>query len=53
MDKPENGLYMARVTDEGATMMHADEDAMFDHETSKIFRDRDKNRNDQVKDTRT
>ena len=49
MGKPENGFYAAKVTDEGVTTIHADEDAVCDHQTAKIFKDRDKCRGDEAK----
>ena len=49
MNKPENGLYMAHVTDESVRMMHADEDAVCDAQTDKLFKNRDKDREDQQK----
>ena len=47
MERPENGLYMARVTDDGIHTLHADEDAVCDAQTVKIFNDRDQSRADQ------
>jgi hypothetical protein len=44
MDKPENGLYVARITDDGAKAMHADENAVCDAQTDRMFKDRDKER---------
>ena len=49
MGKPENGFYAAKVTDEGVTTIHADEDAVCDHQTAKMFQDRDKCRGDEAK----
>lgn len=46
MNKPENGLYMAKVTDNDTTVLHADEDAVCDAQTSKLFQSRDQNRAD-------
>jgi hypothetical protein len=44
MDKPENGLYVAMITDDGAKAMHADENAVCDAQTDRMFKDRDKER---------
>lgn len=44
MEKPENGLYVARITDDGAKAMHADENAVCDAQTDRMFKDRDKER---------
>lgn len=44
MTKPENGLYMAEVTDEGAKMMHADENAVCDAQIGKMFKKKDESR---------
>ena len=49
MEKPATGFYAARVTDGGTTVMHADEDAVCDHQTAKIFKDRDKCREGEEK----
>lgn len=51
MTKPENGLYVARVTDDAVHTMHADEDAVCDHQTSKLFEDRDKLLEGQAKES--
>lgn len=50
MEHPENGLYVARVTDGGIHALHADEDAVCDAQTVKIFEDRDRIRADQEQD---
>lgn len=44
MMKPENGLYMAEVTDEGTRMMHADENAVCDAQIGKMFQKKDESR---------
>lgn len=49
MMKPENGLYMAEVTDEGAKMMHASEDAVCDAQIGKMFQKQGKERKCQEK----
>lgn len=50
MDKPENGLYVARITDDGVKTMHADDNAVCDAQTDRMFKDRDKDRQAQAKD---
>lgn len=50
MTQPENGLYMARVTDDTVKTMHADEDAVCDMQTDKLFKNRDQNLVDQEQD---
>ena len=45
----ENGLYVGRVTDSTVKMLHADEDAVCDMQTDKLFRERDKSREGQAK----
>ena len=44
--KPENGLYMANITDEGAKTMHAPEEAVCDAQIGKMFQQQDKERKD-------
>ena len=51
MNQPENGLYMARVTDDTVKTMHADEDAVCDMQTDKLFKNRDKCREGQQKES--
>ena len=46
MGYPENGLYMARVTDDDVRTFYADEDTVCDAQTDKIFKNRDQNRAD-------
>ena len=50
MSNPENGLYMAMVTDESVTRMYADEDSVCDAQTDKIFKNREQARADQERD---
>lgn len=52
MDKPENGLYVARITDDGVKTMHADDNAVCDAQTDRMFKDRDKEREIQAKDVK-
>lgn len=40
MNNPQKGIYMAKVTDDGITAMHADEEAVFDAQTEKMFSSR-------------
>lgn len=47
MKHPENGLYMAHVTDDEVRTFHADEDAIYDAQTSKLFEKREQQRADQ------
>lgn len=47
MGYPENGLYMARVTDDNVRTFYADEDTVCDAQTVKMFNDRDQSRADQ------
>lgn len=42
--KPENGLYMANVSDEGTKTMRATEDAVCDAQIGKMFKQQDKDR---------
>lgn len=44
MTNAEKGLYMAKVTDEGTKMMHADEDAVCDAQIGKLFKKQNENR---------
>ena len=44
MNKPEDGLYVARVAEGDVKMMHADEDTVCDAQTQQVFSDRDKAR---------
>lgn len=44
--KAENGLYVAKVTDEGAKTMHASEDAVCDAQIGKMFKQQGKERKD-------
>ena len=44
--KPENGLYMASVSEDGAKTMHASEEAVCDAQLGKMFRQQDKDRKD-------
>ena len=53
MEQPENGLYVARVTDDEVRMLHANEDSVCDFQTDKIFKDRDRLRADQEQDEAT
>ena len=50
MEHPENGLYMARINDEESRTMFADEDALCDEQTRKMFKNRDQSRADQEQD---
>lgn len=50
MEHPENGLYVARVTDGEVHALHADEDAVCDAQTVKMFKDRDQSRADKEQD---
>lgn len=47
MEHPENGLYVARVTDSEVRTLHADEDSICDAQTVKMFNDRNQSRADQ------
>ena len=49
MGKPENGVYVAKVTDEAVHTFHADENALSDAQTAKMFTARDKERADTEK----
>jgi len=46
MSKPEDGLYVGRVTGDGMKMMHVDEDTVCDHQTQKLFEGRTKAQED-------
>ena len=50
MKKPDNGLYVAKVSDEGVETFHADENAVADAQTEKLFSNRDKSREDKKRD---
>ena len=50
MKKPENGVYVAKVTDDTVETFHADENAVADAQTEKMFTNRDKAREDQKRD---
>lgn len=50
MKKPENGVYVAKVTDDTVKTFHADENAVADAQTEKMFTNRDKAREDQKRD---
>lgn len=50
MEHPENGLYVAKVTDSEVRTLHADEDAVCDAQTHKLFQTRDMNRASQEQD---
>lgn len=50
MKKPENGVYVAKVSDDGVETFHADENAVADAQTEKIFTERDRNRANQEQD---
>lgn len=50
MKKPENGVYVAKVTDDTVQTFHADENAVADAQTEKMFTNRDKAREDQKRD---
>ena len=50
MKKPENGVYVAKVTDDTVKTFHADENAVADAQTEKIFTERDRNRANQEQD---
>ena len=50
MKKPENGVYVAKVTDDTVKTFHADENAMADAQTEKMFSNRDKAWEDQKRD---
>ena len=47
METPENGLYVACVTEGNVRTMHADEESVCDFQTDRIFKDRDRLRADQ------
>ena len=47
MKKPDNGVYVAKVTDDTVKTFHADENAVADAQTEKMFTNRDKAREDQ------
>ena len=47
MERPENGLYMAHVTDDEVRTFHADEEAVYDAQTSRLFEKREQQRADQ------
>lgn len=38
----QKGLYLAHVSDEGVQTAHIDEDTVYDSQTSRMFRDREK-----------
>lgn len=44
MERPENGVYMAKVTDDTVQTFHADENAVSDAQTARIFTARDEAR---------
>lgn len=50
MKKPDNGVYVAKVTDDTVQTFHADENAVADAQTEKMFTNRDKAREDQKRD---
>ena len=50
MKKPENGVYVAKVSDDGVETFHADENAVADAQTEKMFTNRDKAWEDQKRD---
>ena len=52
MNKPEEGLYVARVTEDGERRMHADENAVCDNQMRQLFEDRAKAREDAQEDAR-
>lgn len=52
MGKPENGVYMAKVTDDTVHTFHADENAVSDAQTARIFTARDEARADLEKAAR-
>ena len=49
MGYPENGLYMAHVTDDDVRTFYADEDAVCDAQTDRIFKDRKRDAADQMR----
>lgn len=49
MEKPENGVYVAKVTDDTVKTFHADENAVSDAQTTRIFTARDEARASQEK----
>ena len=50
MNKPNNGVYVAKVTDNEVQTFHADENTVADAQTEKIFTERNKNRANQEQD---